>query len=405
VKDGWEQKKLGELAELKGRIGWRGLTAKEYTKSGPLFLSVHSLNYGDYVDFRDAFHISVERYEESAEIILRKDDVLICKDGAGIGKVGIVGKLPDKATINSSLLLIRGGKCIFPKFLYRCLSSPYFQQIVNSRLNGATTPHLYQRDITEFPIFLPPLPEQKRIVGILDEAFDGVATAKANAEKNLQNARALFESHLQSVFTQRGKGWVEKPLGTLASFRNGINYTKESRGENVKIVGVKDFQKSFWVPSKDLDTVTIDGKLNDSDILRQGDILTVRSNGNIELIGRCILAGKVAEKMSHSGFTIRIRLSNGDLLPEYLCHFMKCASSRTRLTEGGTGTNIKSLNQQMLSALKIPFPPASEQRAVVGRLESLSEETQRLESIYRQKLAALEALKKSLLHEAFSGRL
>ena len=60
---------------------------------------------------------------------------------------------------------------------------------------------------------LPPLPEQQRIVGILDEAFEGIATAKANAEKNLQNARALFESHLQSVFTQRGKGWVEKTLG------------------------------------------------------------------------------------------------------------------------------------------------------------------------------------------------
>jgi type I restriction enzyme S subunit len=96
MKSGWQQKQLGELAELKGRIGWRGLTAKEYTKSGPLFLSVHSLNYGDIVDFRDAFHISKERYEESPEIMLRKDDVLICKDGAGTGKVGIVGKLQDK---------------------------------------------------------------------------------------------------------------------------------------------------------------------------------------------------------------------------------------------------------------------------------------------------------------------
>src|ERR1700730_5156330 len=110
MKKGWERKQLGELAELRGRIGWRGLTAKEYTKNGPLFLSVHSLNYGDEVDFRDAFHISEDRYAESPEIILRKDDVLICKDGAGIGKVGIVGGLPDRATINSSLLLIRSGK-------------------------------------------------------------------------------------------------------------------------------------------------------------------------------------------------------------------------------------------------------------------------------------------------------
>ncbi|HUG70066.1 MAG TPA: hypothetical protein VMM76_20110, partial [Pirellulaceae bacterium] len=85
MKNGWQRKQLGELAELKGRIGWRGLTSKEYTQSGPLFISVHSLNYGDCVDFRDAFHISEERYVESPEIMLQKDDVLICKDGAGIG--------------------------------------------------------------------------------------------------------------------------------------------------------------------------------------------------------------------------------------------------------------------------------------------------------------------------------
>ncbi len=290
MKKGWQKKQLGELAALKGRIGWRGLTAKEYTESGPLFLSVHSLNHGDYVDFRDAFHISEERYVESPEIFLQTDDVLICKDGAGIGKVGIVGELPDRATINSSLLLIRSGDSILPKFLYRCLSSPYFQGIVNSRLNGATTPHLYQRDITEFPVVLPPLPEQQRIVGILDEALAGIATAKANAEKNLQNARAIFESHLHSVFTQRGDGWVERPLGELATFRNGINFTKLSQREAVKIVGVKDFQNRLWAPLDDLDTATTDCTLPSSDTLRENDLLFVRSNGNMELIGNSSVA-------------------------------------------------------------------------------------------------------------------
>ncbi|MGO9256893.1 MAG: restriction endonuclease subunit S [Bryobacteraceae bacterium] len=337
--------------------------------------------------------------------MLQENDVLICKDGAGIGKVGIVGALPDRTTINSSLLLIRSGRSILPKFLYHCLSSPYFQTIVNSRLNGATTPHLYQRDITEFPVFLPPPAEQRRIVGILDDAFDGIAAAAANAEKNLQNARAPFESHLQAVFTQRGEGWKEKPLGALAAFRNGINYTKNSNGESVTIVGVKDFQNSYWVPSQNLDTVTVDGDLSELDCLKQGDILAVRSNGNLDLIGRCILAREVPGRISHSGFTIRIRLSPGEVLPEFLCHFMKCSGTRKRLTEGGTGTNIKSLNQQTLSALVVPFPSASEQTDLVARLGSISEETQRLESLYRRKLAALDALKKSLLDQAFSGNL
>ena len=154
--------------------------------------------------------------------------------------------------------------------------------------------------ISEISVPLPPLPEQQRIVGILDEAFEGVATAKTNAEKNIQNVRALFESHLQSVFTQRGKGWVEKPLGSIANFRNGINYTKDSKGESIKIVGVRNFQKNYFAPLDDLDTVTIDGELSELDSLKQDDILSVRSNGNIELIGRCILVGEVEEKVSHS---------------------------------------------------------------------------------------------------------
>jgi type I restriction enzyme S subunit len=84
---------------------------------------------------------------------------------------------------------------------------------------------------------------------------------------------------------------------------------------------------------------------------------------------------------------------------------MKSSGTRKRLTEGGTGTNIKSLNQGMLSALAIPFPPISIQKVIVEKLEFLSEETQRLEAIYKLKLAALEALKKSLLHQAFNGEL
>ena len=130
MRKGRRSKKLGEVAYLAGRIGWKGLTAKEYTKEGPLFLSVHSLNYGDYVDFSNAFHISQARYYESPQIMLEQNDILICKDGAGIGKLGIVGELPDPSTINSSLLLIRASNQVLPKYLYYTLTSPFFQNIV-----------------------------------------------------------------------------------------------------------------------------------------------------------------------------------------------------------------------------------------------------------------------------------
>jgi type I restriction enzyme S subunit len=194
---------------------------------------------------------------------------------------------------------------------------------------------------------------------------------------------------------------VERPLGGLAVFRNGINFTRGSKGERIKIIGVRNFQANFLAPLDDLDEVTIDGALRELDSLWKDDVLAVRSNGNIELIGRCILVGDVRKKTAHSDFTIRIRIATGELLPSYLCHFMKSPSSRKRLTEGGTGTNIKSLNQGILSVLTIPYPSVATQERIVENLEELSKESQHLQSIYQQKLATLEALKKSLLHDAF----
>ena len=266
-------------------------------------------------------------------------------------------------------------------------------------------PGINRNEVYALPVLTPPLPEQQRIVGILDEAFDGIATAKANAEKNLQNARALFESHLQSVFTQGGSGWTETPLGELATFRNGINFTKSSKGDSIKILGVKDFQNSFWAPLDDLESVIPDGTLPDLDTLQIGDLVFVRSNGNPELIGRCLLIGEVSERTTHSGFTIRARLNDAAVLPNYLCHFLKSSVVRREMIDGGNGANIKSLNQGTRSRLVIPLPSSSQQVQIVRQIEAISEETQRLESLYQRKLTALDELKKSLLHQAFSGAL
>ena len=386
MKNGWQKKQLGELAELRGRIGWRGLTAKEYTESGPLFLSVHSLNYGDYVDFRDAFHISEERYIESPEIMLQKNDVLICKDGAGIGKTGIVGELPDRTTINSSLLLIRSGKEILPKFLYRCLSSPYFQHIVSSRLNGATTPHLYQRDITEFPVVLPPLPEQRRIVGTLDEAFEGIAIAKANAEKNLQNARALFESHRQSVFTQRGSGWMDTTVDQISTNLDSkrVPITKSDR---------KNGKYPYYGASGIVDYV--------ADYIFEGDTLLISEDGANLLARSTPIAFSVSGKYwvnNHAHILKFESMATQRFVEFYL--------ESTKLDGYIRGAAQPKLTQAALNSIPIPIPKSVEERQkIVDSLESLQEETQRLGSIYERKLAALEALKKSLLHQAFAGKL
>lgn len=198
IPSNWKWCSLGELAILNARIGWKGLNASEYKKEGPLFLSVHSLNYGDYVDYAQAFHISQERYDESPEIMLKNNDILICKDGAGIGKLGIVKDLKEQATTNSSLLVIRCFNNLHVKFIYYYLISEHFQRIVNAKIMGATTPHLYQRDLVHFYVALPPLAEQHRIVQKLDELMQACDALEAS----IKESAAQNENLLQQVLRE-----------------------------------------------------------------------------------------------------------------------------------------------------------------------------------------------------------
>jgi type I restriction enzyme S subunit len=272
--------------------------------------------------------------------------------------------------------------------------------------NKAHLPSIKKTVVEGWPIRLPAtLAEQQRIVGILDIVFEGIATAKADAEKNRQNARAIFERHLDFLFTQRGKSWTNKPLGEISQFKNGLNYSKSSGGQTLPVVGVADFQDNYLVPLSELQSATIDGDLAENYAIHQNDILTVRSNGSKHLVGRCMLVGNVDEIVSYSGFIIRVRFDAKCIYPQFLLHFMKCNNTRNILTSDGGGANITNINQEKLSSLLVPIPRYNDQVQLASALDSMRAETRRLESIYEQKLASLEALKKSLLYQAFTGNL
>jgi len=408
----WEMKPLTEVAYTAGRIGWKGLTRKEYTKEGPFFLSVHGLNYGDYVDFRDAFHISQERYDESPEIMLRADDVLLCKDGAGIGKAGIVRDLPGPSSINSSLLLIRAGERLVPKFLYFNLLGPFFQRIVQSQIDGATTPHLYQKDIKTFPIPIPEVAEQKRIVSILDEAFSAIAKAKENAEKNLLGARELFESYLNRVFTQQGPGWQERSIGdetllTINDGDRGKNYPKKKdfldegyclfmNTKNVRPDGL-NFDTTMFI-TKERDELLRKGKLVRNDV-----VLTTR--GTIGNLGIYTNEVPFENVRINSGMLI-LRPNLEVISPEYLFDVMRSRIVTRQIDERVTGAAQPQLPIKTLVHFRIPVPACLKiQSEIVKSISRVSAESERLETIYTQKLANLDELKQSLLQKAFTGQL
>ena len=339
-------------------------------------------------------------------------DIILEKSGGGpkqpVGRVALFDKKAGLFSFSNftSAIRVKNTRELDFHFLHKLLYWTYLSGITEGMQSNSTgIRNLDGNKYKAIKIAFPSLAEQQRIVTLLDEAFASIATARAAATQNLQNARAVFESHLQSVFSQRDEGWVEKPLGDLAIFRNGINFTRSSNGNSVRILGVKDFQNDFWAPLDDLEVVKPEGILPASDLLEENDLVFVRSNGNPALIGRSVLVGNVSEKTTHSGFTIRARLHSCEVLPKYLCHFVKSANIRQEMIDGGNGANIKSLNQGTLARLVIPLPSLNRQIEFVRQLELICEETQRLESIYQRKIKALDELKQSLLHQAFSGQL
>ena len=399
MKAGWQRKTIGEVCDVvNGSTPKTGVTA--YCDGLHQWITPAEMGKRSTPYIAKTERAITDAGLQNSSARLLPPQSVILSSRAPIGHL-VINTAPMATNQGCKGLVPRNG--LDAKYLYYYLAG--IVPLLNDLGAGATFKELSGGRLKEVPVPVAPLPEQHRIVAILDEAFDGIATAKANAEKNLQNARALFESHLQSVFTERGEGWRAKALGEMAVFRNGINFTKTSKGAPIKILGVKNFQSNHWAPLVDLDSIIPDGVIPDLDTLQEYDIVFVRSNGNPELIGRCLLIGKVSERTTHSGFTIKARLQTSELLPNYLCHFLKSGRARREMIDGGNGVNIKSLNQGTLSRIVIPFPSLADQAQIVQRLEHMQGETQRLESVYQQKLTALNALKKSLLHQAFSGAL
>ena len=184
--------------------------------------------------------------------------------------------------------------------------------------------------------------------------------------------------------------WETRPLGKFVEFRNGVNYNKNSFGEGMKVVGVKDFQDYIKPKYSELSQINPDGIVTEKNILHHGDIVFVRSNGNRDLIGRSLFIDNPTEPITHSAFTIRLRFTANDIDPRFYAYFLRSPLIRKSMTAFGGGTNISNLNQDILSQLEVPFPPQHVQKRIAEILsayDNLIENNQRridiLEEIIR----------------------
>lgn len=280
----------------------------------------------------------------------------------------------------------------------------YFSMTIDSRnlMQDQNYPSLRLSDIENIPIPLPPLPTQRRIVQKLDKIFAATAKARENAEKNLKNSRELFEAYLNNIFASQGEGWEEVSLGSVCDDVEYGTSAKSRKVGRIPVIRMGNVQNGRlnW----DKLVYTNDGEEIKKYKLKMNDVLFNRTNSE-ELVGKTAIY-KGERPAIFAGYLIRINVKKGLLDPD----FLNLSLNSKGLREYGFSIMTSSVNQANISGGKLKtypllLPPLKQQRAIVKKLDALAAQTKKLEAIYRQKVADLEELKKSVLRKAFEGEL
>jgi type I restriction enzyme S subunit len=377
MKNGWKQKQIGDLCEV---IAGQSPEGKFYNaeNNGMPF-------YQGKKDFGEKFIEAPTVWTTQTTKVAQKGDILMSVRAP----VGPVNFATEEACIGRGLAAIRAGTELNRDFLFYQLL--HLQPEIAGK-EGAVFASINKSEIEALPLMFAPFPEQKRIVGTLDEAFEGIATAKANAEKNLQNARALFETHLQSIFAHRSNGWKLKPLASLCKLISGQHIDAKDYNVEQKGVGYLTGPSDFGVVSPVVTKWTEHPKR----MAKRGDILvTVKGSG----VGKINLLD--VDDVAISRQLMAVRATPADV--SYLYAFL--STNFAYFQSLSKGAAIPGISRGDVLDLMCPMPPPEEQQSIVSLIHSVAEETQRLGSIYGRKLAALEALKNSILHRAFTGQL
>lgn len=319
-----------------------------------------------------------------------------------IGNLGKVGLNTIPVAFNQQINAIfpDGDKALPSFMLYQVLSCSFKEQL-ESQASGTTVPIVNKSKFNSIEIVLPPLPEQQRIVAILDEAFEAIAAARANAEQNRQNAHALFESYLQSVFSQRGEGWVNKKLGDACVVERGSSprpikqyLTTDSDGVNwIKIGDTEQGGKYVYSSSQ---KITLEGA-KQSRLVREGDFILTNSMS----LGRPYIM-KTSGYIHDGWFVLRL---GKDIDPEFFYYLLSSTYVQNQFHTLAAGAIVKNISGDLVKKALLPIPTLEQQKLLVKGFITFSAQTQRLESLYQRKIAALDELKQSLLQQAFSGQL
>lgn len=292
------------------------------------------------------------------------------------------------------------------RFYYYYFMSMYYNEIFNNLGDNGVRSSLNAQDLLNIPMVDIPGTLQKRIADFLDEKYSKIDRYIEKQQQVIEKLKAYKQSVITEAVTFRD-GWTSCHLGYLAQFKNGLNYSGISTDVEIKFLGVGDFQNYFMLDSEEMfSTLKFDGNMPEDLLLKNGDIVFVRSNGSKELVGRSVLIDNVSYPLTYSGFCIRMRNYRQDVvLNKFLLYRFWSNEFRQSLNRDSRGSNINNLNQDLLAKLTVAFPNVDKQREIISFLDKKCAE---IDSAIDKKQALIDKMaeyKKSLIYEAVTGKL
>jgi len=388
----WQAAKLTTLSTIS-----YGYTESASTEPvGPRFLRITDIQ-ADGVDWKSVPFCPIGQ-AEVAKFRLAHDDIVFARTGATTGKSYLVQD-PPEAVFASYLIRLRlRSDQLSPQFLNMYFQTAEYWRFIDAGSTGSAQGGFNARKLGELSIRFPPLDDPRRIVAILDEAFEALATAKANAEKNLQNARELFDGYLERAFLGKEQGWPSKKLG--GAFRTLTGSTPSKA--NAAYFG--DFMPLVKPPEL-VDDVVYDAAdglspagASVSRVLSVGSVM-VSCIGNLGKIGINSIPVACNQQIN------AILPDENTAVPEFMFFQALSRPFKKQLAKVASGTTVPIVNKSKFNEIEIVLPPLERQQAMVESFRELRAHSDRLAALFGRKLAALDELKKSLLHQAFSGAL
>lgn len=343
-----EKCKLGDICEIVSGSTPK-TTIEEYWDGDVKWITPAELNENVYI-INDSVRKITKLAVEKTGLSSFPEGTVILSTRAPIGKVAIAGC---EMYCNQGFKNLICSEKIFNKYLYWFLKGN--TMFLNSLGRGATFKEISKAIVSEIEINVPEIEEQHEIVKILEKVNTIIRVRK----QELLVLDTLVKARFVEMFGDpvvNEKGWMTKPLLDMGQCKNGMNFHYDDKGIEINCLGVGDFKNLSVIDNtEELPTVSLNEIPSEEYLLKDDDIVFVSSNGNKALVGRSLAVYPGDVPTTFSGFCIRYRKYDNEIIVPYLLRVLKTDSMRVKMA--GRGANIQNLNQQILGTLVIPVPP------------------------------------------------